>query len=154
MKLYEIDQEILNCIDLETGEIIDAEKLSQLQMERDTKLENVALWIKDLKAEITALKAEKDAFAEREKQAKTKLEGLEKWLAFALNGEKFSTSKVAVSFRKSEAVDVQNEEILPKKYFNRKITYTVNKTAIKEAIKSGLKVKGAALIENNNIQVK
>ena len=154
MKLYEIDNAILECIDLETGEVIDAEKLSELQMERETKLENVALWIKDLKAEITALKAEKEAFAEREKQAKTKLEGLEKWLAFALNGEKFSTSKVAVSFRKSEAVDVQNEEILPKKYFNKKTTYTVNKTAIKEAIKAGLKVKGAELIENMNLQVK
>ena len=51
MKLYEIDEQILNCIDAETGEIIDADMLNALQMERDAKIEGVALWIKDLKAE-------------------------------------------------------------------------------------------------------
>ena len=49
MKLYEIDEAILNCIDTETGEIIDADQLDKLTMERDTKIENVACWIKDLK---------------------------------------------------------------------------------------------------------
>ena len=48
MKLYEIDEQILNCIDAETGEIIDADMLNALQMERDAKIEGVALWIKDL----------------------------------------------------------------------------------------------------------
>ena len=51
MKLYEIDEAILNCIDLETGEIIDTEQLDKLTMEREAKLENVACWIKELKAE-------------------------------------------------------------------------------------------------------
>ena len=45
MKLYEIDQAILNCIDLETGEIIDTEQLDKLTMEREAKLENIACWI-------------------------------------------------------------------------------------------------------------
>ena len=47
MTLYEIDNAILECIDLETGEIIDTDKLDALQLERETKIENVALWIKD-----------------------------------------------------------------------------------------------------------
>ena len=58
MTIYEIDQAIMECVDLETGEIIDTEQLDKLQMERDAKLENVACWIKDLKAEAEALKAE------------------------------------------------------------------------------------------------
>ena len=52
MTLYEIDDAILNCIDEETGEIIDAEQLDKLYMEKEEKLENIALWIKDLKAEV------------------------------------------------------------------------------------------------------
>ena len=44
--LYEIDEEILNCVDQETGEIIDPEKLAQLQMDFDKKVEGIALWIK------------------------------------------------------------------------------------------------------------
>ena len=47
MTLYEIDNAILDCIDLETGEIIDVDKLNELQLEKETKIENVALWIKD-----------------------------------------------------------------------------------------------------------
>ena len=57
MKLYEIENAILECIDTETGEVIDIERLNELQMERETKIENVACWIKDLKAEAEAIKA-------------------------------------------------------------------------------------------------
>lgn len=151
--LYEIDQGILNCLDIETGEVIDPDKLSELQMERDTKIENVALWIKNLNADIAAYKAEKDSFAEKEKQAKTKLEGLKNWLTFALKGNKFNTAKVSVSYRKSEAVEV-DEEAVPKKWMVKKVTFAPDKTAIKNAIKQGQNIKGCALIEKNNIQIK
>ena len=72
MTIYEIDQAIMECVDIETGEIIDTEQLDKLQMERNTKLENVACWIKDLKAEAEALKAEKQALAERQRVAENK----------------------------------------------------------------------------------
>ena len=65
MKLYEIDNAILDCIDLETGEVIDTERLDALNMERDAKVENVACWIKDLMAEANAIKVEKLALAQR-----------------------------------------------------------------------------------------
>lgn len=151
--LYEIDQGILNCLDLETGEILNVDKLSKLQMERDTKIENVALWIKNLNADIAAYKAEKDSFAEKEKQAKTKVEGLKTWLGFALNGNKFNTTKVAVSFRKSEVVEV-DEEQCPKEWMSKKVTFSPDKTAIKNAIKQGREIEGCTLIEKNNIQIK
>lgn len=151
--LYEIDQEIMSCIDLETGEIVDLDKLSELQMQREEKLEGVALWIKNLKADAAAYKAEKDAFAEREKAAKDKAEKLSQWLAGALNGEKMTTNRVAVSFRKSEAVEV-DEESVPKKWFTKKITFAPDKIRIKEAIKSGHKIKGCSIVEKQNIQIK
>lgn len=65
--LYQIDQAILECLDAETGEIIDAEKLDALFMEKNQKIENIALWIKNLQADALAYKAEKDAFAARQK---------------------------------------------------------------------------------------
>lgn len=159
--LYEIDQAILDCIDLETGEILDAEKLNELQMERDEKIEKVALWCKNLVSDADAYKAEKEAFAEREKAAKNKAESLKKWLAHALNGQKMSTPKVAISFRKSESIEIEDEE--------RVITYaqkngrddllsyktpTVNKSAIKAVIKTGKEIPGAVLVEKQNISIK
>ena len=158
MKLYEIDNAILECIDLETGEIIDTEQLDKLQMERDTKLENVACWIKDLKAEAEALKNEKQALAERQRVAENKAESLKKWLAYALQGEKFKTPKCAISFRKSEAVEVTDEGLnnLMKEH-DELLTYKApepNKTAIKQALKDGLNVAGVQLVQNISTIIK
>lgn len=152
--LYEIDQAILECLDIETGEIIDSARLDALQMERQDKVESVALWIKNLSADALAYKAEKEAFAEREKKALKKVEDLKAWLAGALGGEKFSTWRCAVSFRKSEAVEIDDEALLPHELKTEKITYTPNKTAIKEAIKAGQEISGARLVERLNASIK
>jgi hypothetical protein len=153
MTLYEIDQELLSCIDAETGEVIDAEKLNSLQMERETKIESVALWIKDLKAEAEALKAEKQAFADRQKAAENKAESLKNWLSEALNGEKFKTTKVAVSFRKTKSVMVDSVYDLDAKYVKYKDP-DPDKKAIKEAIEAGQTVKGAQLVESVSVTIK
>lgn len=153
MTLYEINEAILSCIDQESGEIIDGEKLDALQIERDEKLENVALWIKDLKAEAEALKAEKQAFAERQKAAENKAESLKKWLSDALAGEKFKTTKVAVSFRKTQSVQVPDILELDEK-FVKFAEPTADKAAIKAAIKAGEEVKGAMLIDSVSLSVK
>ena len=158
MTIYEIDQAIMECVDLETGEIIDTEQLDKLQMERDTKLENVACWIKDLKAEAEALKNEKQALAERQRVAENKAESLKKWLAYALQGEKFKTPKCAISFRKSEAVEVTDEGLnnLMKEH-DELLTYKApepNKTKIKQALKDGLSVEGVQLVQNISTIIK
>lgn len=159
MKLYEIDNAILECIDLETGEIIDVDKLNELQLERETKIENVALWIKDLKAEAEAIKAEKLALAERQRVAENKAESLKRWLAFALNKEKFSTARCSVSFRNTESVEVTDEglENLMRGGNDELLTYDKpkpNKTAIKQAIKDGLNVQGVQLVQNTSTIIK
>ena len=158
MTIYEINQAILDCIDEETGEIIDTEQLDKLQMERDTKLENVACWIKDLKAEAEALKNEKQALAERQKVTENKMESLKKYLAYALDGKKFSTAKCAVSFRNTESVEITPEglEALMKEH-DELLTYKApepNKTAIKQAIKDGLNVAGVQLVQNVSTIIK
>ena len=158
MTIYEINEEILNCIDPETGEIIDIDKLNELEFERDAKIENVACWIKELKAEAEAIKAEKLALAERQKVAENKAESLKKWLAYALQGEKFKTAKCSVSFRKTESVEVTDEGLsnLMKEH-DELLTYKApepNKKAIKDALKDGLSVAGIQLIQNTSTVIK
>ena len=152
--LYEIDMQILSCIDQETGEMIDPERLENLYMERNQKIENVALWIKNLESDVLALKAEKEAFAARQKAAENKVDGLKKWLAFALQGDKFSTAKCAISFRKSEQVYIPDESLVPKEFMKETVTYKPDRTAIKEAIKAGQEISGCMLTENLNPQIK
>lgn len=152
--LYQIDQAIIDCVDAETGEIIDPEQLENLYMERSQKIENVTLWIKNLESDALAYKAEKNAFAEREAAALKKAEQLKEWLAKALDGQKFSTGKCAVSFRRSERVEILDESVVPKKYMTKTVAFKPDKAAIKELLKSGQKVKGCCLAEKYNAQIK
>ena len=57
--LYEIDKAILECVDAETGEIIDDKALEELELARDNKIENIACWIKNLKADAESYKKER-----------------------------------------------------------------------------------------------
>ena len=153
MKLYEIDNAILGCVDVETGEIFDIDKFEELSMERDAKIENICLWIKNLKAEAEALKAEKDAFAERQKKAENKMESLKKYISSYLEGAKFETAKVKVSFRKSETLEISEDANIPDEFLKFKEP-EVNKTELKKALKAGQHFEGVVLVQNQNIQIK
>lgn len=153
MNVYEIDREMYALVNLETGEILDFEAFEALHMERDRKVENICLWIKNLTAEASAIDAEIKTLTERKKAAEKKAERLKAYAKFILGGADFSTAKVSVSYRKSEAVEV-NEELLPKKYFAKTITYKPDKKSLKELLKGGQRIKGAELVTRNNIQIK
>lgn len=152
--LYEINRAIMACVDEETGEIIDAEALDALMMQREDKLESVALWVKNLLAEAQAYKAEKEAFAARQKAAEAKVERLKQYLSDALQGEKFSTAKCAVSFRRSVSVEVEDVKLVPAELCRVKTTVEADKAAIKAFIQTGQEVNGCKLVENYNIQIK
>ena len=153
MRLYEINEQIMACIDSETGEVIDPEKLNDLQIAKDEKLENLALWYKDLLAEANALKEEKEAFAAREKTARNKAESIKNYLSYALNGANFKTTKCVLSFGTSERTVIDDIYSIPEnflKYYEPK----ADLAEIKKAIKNGEEIKGAHLEETQNIQIK
>lgn len=155
--LYEIDKEIAEFefdIDESTGEILNALALDELKMEREAKIEGVALKYKNLLAEKEMVSNEKKAFADREKSLDRQLDGLKDYLSYALDGEAFSTSKVAMSFRRSESVNIPDETKIPKEFCNITEVSKPDKKKIKEAIKSGIDVFGAELVENRNLQIK
>lgn len=151
--LYEIDAQIMECVDFETGEIIDVERLEALQMEFDSKVEGIALWIKSLVAEAKMVKEEKDNLATRQKACENKAESLKEYLASALGGEKFKTSKVSISYRKSKSVEVEDISLLDDDYLKFKEP-EADKTKIKKALKDGIELEGVILVEKNNIQIK
>lgn len=163
MKLFDIDERLAACVkldesrvvDTESGEIIDLEAIAALEMERDKKLENLGCWYKNLLADAEALKAQKNAFAEREKAAKAKAESLKGFLGRYLNGKKFETAKVAMSFRKSEAVEFDAKCIgdVPEEFLKFKDP-ELDKVAVKKAIKAGESVPGCELVQRQNLQIK
>lgn len=151
--LYEINESLTALIDEETGEILDFEAFETLSLERETKLENIALWIKNLNADAAMYKAEKQAFEEKQKRAERKAESLKTYLSTFLNGEKFKTARVDCFFKKSESVNVIDMSQLPSEFLKYSEP-TADKTAIKAAIKEGKEVAGAEILVKNNLQIK
>ena len=160
--LYEIDQDILDCVDPETGEILDTEKLNALQMERDRKLEGVALWEKDLMAEAVAVKEEADKLIARKRALDNKIAALKAWLLIALNGEKLKTPRCNVYQTHSQRVSVEDEAGLveflktldePEKFLRFRDP-EIRKDEIKKALKDGTIIPGAVLEETESVVIK
>ena len=156
MTLYEINEQIQKAIELgfdpETGEILDEAALEQLQLDRDEKIENICLFIKDLKAEAAALDAEKKNLDARASVAKKKSDSLSRYLQAMLDGEKFKTARCSISYRKTSAVIVDDENELPELCV--RIRKEPNKTAIKDYINAGVSVPGAHIEDRQSMIIK
>lgn len=161
MNLYEIDAAITALVDPETGEIVDFEQLEALSMARDAKIENVACWYKNLTAESLAIRSEEKNLAERRQSLERKADSLKKYLGNALDGEKFSTAKCAVSFRRTTSVSINDTESViawaEKSGHGDCVKYRepdVDKTALAKVLKTGESVPGAEIVSGLSVGVK
>lgn len=158
MNLYQIDRAIEECVDMETGEIVDLEKLEALSMERNQKIENIALFIKNLKADADAIKAEENTLAERRKVIENKVESLKKYLELNLNGEKFETARCKVMFRNSKKVEIDDDFLTwameHDSRFVRHKKPEVDKVALGHAFKAGENIPHAQYIDTQSMTVK
>jgi len=162
MRLYEINAELEKLIDPETGEIADIELFEHLAMERSTKIENIALWIKNLESDAESLQAEEKKLKERRVSAENNAERLHDFLSGMLSdGEKFETPRVKLSWRKSESVKIliPEEDFIAwaKKVNDDLLSYkepTINKVEIKKRLNAGEAITAATLLQSNNLQIK
>ena len=158
--LHEIDkdlEDLLSQVDEETGELlIDEEALNALVMEREAKLEGMALLIKNWTAEAAMVKAEEQTLAERRRRLEKHSERLKQYLQNALAGEKLETARVAITYRKSKAVEIDEAVFWenPAEMFIRYTEPEVNKKAVADALKDGAVIPGAALVEKINMTIK
>ena len=162
MTLYEIDKAIQEAlegaVDPESGEIIDEELLAaydQLRMDRDQKVENIGLYIKNLEADAAAIKAEAKNLTARAKAAENKAEHLRNYMQFCLNGRKFQSPRLSVSSRRSQKVEVDQNRLfeIPDDYLRYKDP-EVDKKRVSEALKAGEDIPGCTLVDSVSMIIK
>lgn len=151
--LYEIDHSIEELIDGETGEIVDIERFEELQMAREDKVKQIALAYKNLGAEVAALKKEEEAFAERRKATQKRMESCKSYLDYALHGESYKSTEVCCTYRKSDAVIVDDMAAIPESYL-RYAAPEPCKDDIKKALKAGEQIPGCRLETRLSLTVK
>lgn len=67
--------------------------------------------------------------------------------------ERIEDMNITISFRKSEAVEINSERALPGEYFDAP-PIVPNKIRIKEALKAGKDVPGASIVQRKHLQIK
>ena len=159
--IYEIDQAIMDCVDPETGEILDMEALEQLQIDRTQKAENVACWRKNLMALIGSIKEEEDALKKRRETLQKRVDGLDNYLTTHFCGEKIETARAVINWRKSTGVEITNEQeavdylmhIAHEEVLKYKLP-DIDRKAVKAILESGEKIPGIVLADRMNLQIK
>lgn len=169
MTLYEIREEyrrtLESAVDVnEDGEFVNengetiGDMLVMMDGAFEDKAEAYALYIKELSVIEDALAAEIKAIQGRKSSITRKIERLKGDLSTAmleLGKPKIETTKAKLSLRRSESVELTVQpEWLPEQYRRVKTTIEADKTAIKEAIKAGKEIEGAALVEKQSLIVK
>ena len=161
LSLYAINEQIAKFqfdIDEETGEILNASELDELQLARDEKIESLCLYSKSLRAEAKAVGDEEKNLSDRKKKLIKKADSIDNYISAILNGTSFKTPRVVAQFRKSEAVIIPDDYAVPDKFVNCSIVRKPDKTAIKNYLKrvkeNGGEVGWATLEERNNLSIK
>lgn len=173
MNLYDINKQIedayMACINEETGEFDEQaykQTIEMLNLTRQQKIENIICYIKNLKADAEALRAEEKNLAERRKSCESKAEHLSNYLQDYLAGEKFECAKGKVSYRKSKVVDIYDEEkatdaLVKHDLDNQCLEHTIKikKAEVKKAL-AGLSEEeladfdGLKIVENVSMSIK
>lgn len=158
--LYEINEQIAK-FEMEfdeDGVWINEDAFDELQMAKEEKIENTLLWAKNLRAEAEAIKAEEKNLAERRKAKTNKADRLEDYVANNLDGEKFETPRVKVQWRNTEAVEIDDEQLVPKEFKNFEVVGKPVKAEIKKfllkAEAKGEEIPWARIVRRKSMSVK
>lgn len=165
MSLYEIDSRIKAIIDSiydsadDNGEVgeIDLTELQELQEAREVKLENIALYAKNLASEASAIKEEEIILATRRKRLESKCERLKGILINAMKedgNKKISSPRFEAVLRESKKTEITDMEKIPEEFIVTKVEKNPDKTAIKKAIEAGQEIAGASVVMNTTITIK
>lgn len=159
--LYELNQSFNNLARvLENTEDQDLKEvlencLNELQMETNTKIENIIKFIKNLESDLLAYDNEIRRLQEKRNASKNKMERLKDYLKdFMVSSDKtkYKSGVFTASIRVSEAVKVDNVDTIPSEF--KTTTINVNKTMLKMAIKEGKEIKGAKIVKNKSVNIK
>ena len=116
-----------------------------LRIERDRKIENIALWVIEDEAMAKSIKEQENKLKERREILEQRIEKRKEFLRYIAEGKKLKTDRVTVSYRTSKVVKITNEEIIPIKYKTVKTAVSVSKDDIKKDLQAGKTVEGAEL---------
>lgn len=168
--LYELSHEITDLMDMrEQSQIDDQErndwlisinfeqKLQFLFTAFQDKVENVCKFIRNLEVSSEWLWSEIQRLQGLQRQKTRQVDKLKQYLSMIMQAqqlEKYDAGLFKVSFRKSDAVMIKDEWVIPSIYFEIKETKSLDKNTIKEQLKAWAIIPWVFLEIRQNLQIK
>lgn len=148
-KLHDLDlddQTILDTLEGQSGDLIEKGK-------------NVASVFRNLESDAKQIKEAEQQLAERRKAIEKRAESLKQYLKanMEISGiQKIECPWFVVSIKQNpEAVTVDDEEAIPRDYFKEiPVSYQLDKTMVKQALKDGFDVAGVRLTRGSRLDIK
>lgn len=163
MKLYEITknyEEIFSKVN-EDGEItnVQLDELDALQEDFNNKCIAVASHIKNLEAESNAINEAIKSMRAREERLQSKIEYLKEYLQDNMQTLQIKEIKDSPFFKIKlkhcpVSVRIDDESQIPESYFNKKISFSLDKMKIKDDLNDGQSIPGATLHRNIKLEIK
>ena len=129
-----------------------ADTLDLIGAEFDQKIDACLSVIANLQAEAEMCKAEAQAFSDRKKAAETQAENLKRYVkdCMAKSGkDKAGHLKLATLTKPRKVLQISDESALPESYREQVVSYKTDKKAVEQALKDGVEVPGAALVDSD-----
>ena len=157
MNLYELSlafQEVQN-MDLDPEVMKDT--LDSIEDAIENKAENIAKLVRNLESDVSAYKEEEDRLKTKRQATENKVKWLKTYLEdnMKLTGKtKFKSGMFNFSIQKNPAsVNITDERIIPDEFLIQQPP-KVDKTSLKEALKSGIEVPGAELKQTEGLRIR
>lgn len=164
MRLYDIAENLYTVIqgglvyDEDTGEIIfEPGDLERLEADFDMKLEACGIFVKNLNADIEAMKAERNRLSERIRTAEGKRDRLKAYMSDCMaltDTGRVTTARIDIGRHKSYAVAIEDERAIPGAYKHTETIERIDKRDIMDDLKKGIEVPGAQLEERRSVTIK
>lgn len=156
MSLYEINQGYAELFDkFEEGEVTPEELQetgNMLAIELQNKSRNIIGYEKSIELAINTYKDEEKRLAERRKVLENKLDRYKEYVKKNMEQmglQKIETPLGVLSISKVRAsVEVIDESMISNEYKTQTVVQTIDKNAIREAIRKGINVQGVKLIDD------
>jgi len=170
IKLYEVTNEYQQTLH-EIGDLLDGDEMSTgdknllidnhlncLSGKFDDKALNVASYIANSELAVTALKTVEDRMVKRRKSAESKVKSLKEYLLLQMNymdKKAISNDSLSIGVRNNPCrVIVEDQNLIPLRYQNKEVVYTVIKSAIAAELKNGKTIDGAYLQASTRLSIR
>ena len=163
LKIYEISDALINAldnvrVDEETGEIVGTEELQAVQLSAEAKIVSTGKYLAMRRVTLEGMKQAAKNIQSRIKAEERRQAWLEEQTIKgmqALDSKLIEAPDVALQVRQNpESVDIFDEAQIPADFIKTKTVDSIDKTAIKTALKQGADVPGARLTRSVKLVIK